>query len=177
VDGGTGVIGAPDYVEPVLGWRMWYAVDHGGPTRLSSVVHTTVWEPGLPLVATCRRIRIPLWPFGRGRHDAPGADCRCGIYAATVSTLRSYLPEQLAWTQLVPVVGRVALWGVVQEHEHGWRASFAYPQSLFVPVAELGPGRARRLLADLDLYGVPVYAVDGGSADAVIDEVESLAAA
>jgi hypothetical protein len=171
------VIGAPDYAEPVVGWRMWYAVDRGAATRLTSVVHTTVWQPGTPLVAVCRRIRIPFWPFGGGRHEAPGADCRCGIYAATVETLRSYLPEQLAWTQLVPVLGRVNLWGVVREHDHGWRASFAYPRSLYVPTGELSPGRARRLLTDLRVYGVPVRAVEGDTADALIDEVASLAAA
>ena len=94
-----------------------------------------------------------------------------------MGTLRTYLPEQLAWTDLVPVVGRVFLWGVVHEYERGWRASRAYPESLFVPVVELGSARAARVIADLRRYGVPVRAVSGSSADAVLDEVHALTAA
>ena len=47
-----------------------------------------------------------------------------------------YLPQRViaARGDSIPVVGRVSLWGVVHEHEHGWRASCAYPISLFVPV-------------------------------------------
>jgi hypothetical protein len=168
---------APDYVEPVVGWRMWYAVENGAETCLSSVIHTTPWPRGEPLVAVCRCTRLPLWPFNRRNHEAPAENCRCGIYAATITMMRTYLPEQFAWTDLVPVLGRVSLWGVVHEHERGWRGSFAYPRSLFVPVVELSSRRAARIIADLRGYGVPVRAVDGSSADAVIDEVTALAAA
>jgi hypothetical protein len=31
------------------------------------------------------------------------------------------------------VRGEVFLWGTVVEHEHGWRAQFAYPKSLHLP--------------------------------------------
>ena len=166
---------APDYVEPVVGWRMWYAVEHGATTSLSSVVQRTLWPCGAPLVAVCRGFRVRVWPFNRS-HDAPAAGCNCGIHAANVATLRTYLPERFAWTDLVPVVGRVSLWGLVYEHERGWRAALAYPQCLFVPVAELGRSRAAQMLSDLRRYGVPVRPVDGSTADAVIDEVSALAA-
>jgi hypothetical protein len=171
------LIVAPDYAEPIVGWRMWYAVEDGAETSLSSVIHTTLWPRGAPLVAVCRCFRLPVWPFNRGGHEAPAANCRCGIYAATIATMRTYLPEQFAWTDLVPVLGRVSLWGVVHEHERGWRASFAYPKSLFVPVVELASSRAARMIADLREYDVPVRAVGGSSAEAVIEEVTALAAA
>jgi hypothetical protein len=91
--------------------------------------------------------------------------------------MRTYLPEQLQWTKLVPVVGRVALWGVVHEHERGWRATFAYPERLFVPISELDPRHARRLMDGLRRYEVPVRAVDGSTADEVVDAVSELDAA
>jgi hypothetical protein len=166
----------PDYIEPIIGWRVWYAVDDGVGTSLSSVVHRTLWPRGAPLVASCRRFRVPLWPFQRQRHDAPASDCKCGIYAVKVPSLRLYLPETLAWTELVPVVGRVFLWGSVHEHAAGWRAERAYPESLFVPIAELGRRRAIAIMSDLSGYGVPVQAVEAGTADGVLDEVSSLAA-
>jgi hypothetical protein len=168
---------APNYIEPVVAWRVWYAVDDGLDVRLSSVIHRTLWPRRAPLVAACRCIRIPLWPFARPRHEAPSAGCRCGIYAATVASMRTYLPEQLGWTKLVPIVGRVALWGVVHEHERGWRASLGYPQSLFVPVAGLGRTQATRLVSDLRRYEVPVCAVGGATPDEVVEEVTALSAA
>lgn len=62
--------------------------------------------------ATCRTS-----PF----HDAPVADCRCGLHASpTLDILRR--------TRCPAVLGRVALWGRVIEHERGYRARFAYPQ-------------------------------------------------
>jgi hypothetical protein len=167
---------APDYVEPVLGWRLWYAVGDGADTQLSSVVHRTLWPRGAPLEASCRRMRLSFWPFSCSRHDAPAEDCTCGIYAASVGALETYLPEVSAWTYLVPVLGRVSLWGVVHQHEHGWRASRAYPESLFVPIAELRLSRAVQVVSGLRAYGVPVRAVDGSSADAVVAEVSALAA-
>jgi hypothetical protein len=168
---------APDYVEPVVGWRMWYAVDDGSGTFLSSVIHRTLWPANEPLAAVCRRFRIPFWPFSRGRHDAPTSDCTCGIHAATMATMRAYLPDTFSRSDAIPVVGRVALWGYVHEYERGWRASLAYPERLYVPVAELGTKRAARVVDDLCRYAVPVLPVGGATADAVIEEVSYLVAA
>ena len=56
-------------------------------------------------------------------HRAPAPECRCGLHASpTLDVLRR--------TRCPAVLGRVALWGRVIEHEHGYRARFAYPQRL-----------------------------------------------
>lgn len=171
------MISAPDYAEPIIGWRMWYAIPVGKTTFLESVIHRTKWPRHYPLVASCRCLRVPIWPFNRReRHDAPAPGCRCGIHAAPLPVVRAYLPEQLGFTDLVPVVGRVSLWGIVHEHEHGWRASLAYPERLYVPASDLGPARATQVMSGLAEYGIPVYAVGGLTADAVIEEVVGLAA-
>jgi hypothetical protein len=40
---------------------------------------------------------------------------------------RSYLIE----AETIPIIGEVALWGTVIEHEHGYRAEFAYPTKFY----------------------------------------------
>jgi hypothetical protein len=164
---------APDYIEPIVAWRVWYAADSADGLCLSSVVHRALWPHGEPLVATCHRFRLPMWPFRRAPHDAPSTECRCGIYGATAQTMRLYLPESIAWIDVVPVLGRVSLWGVVHEHEDGWRASLAYPETLFVPVAQLGARRAARAIHDLGRYGVPVLPVGSGTVDSLVAEVSA----
>jgi hypothetical protein len=49
------------------------------------------------------------------------------------------------------VIGRTALWGRVIEHEHGYRAEYAYPQVLYV----VGPAPAAHRLERL--YRVEAY--------------------
>jgi hypothetical protein len=58
--------------------------------------------------------------------------------------------------------GEVYLWGVVVEHELGWRAQYAYPKNLVVPfwmmpVDEKGQSHLEALVA----YGVDILIGDG----------------
>jgi hypothetical protein len=164
----------PDYVEPVVAWRVWYAVDGGLSASLTSIVHRAYWPRGAPLEATCRRMRYGVWPFSRSKHDAPAEGCRCGIYAGRLDTLRPYLPDCYVADMELPVIGRVLLWGVVHEHELGWRAAKAYPETLYVPT--LSPA-AERLVRHLSGYGVPVQPVSAKSADELLDAVGAKIAA
>ncbi|MGZ8600645.1 MAG: hypothetical protein ACXWX6_10660, partial [Actinomycetota bacterium] len=72
------------------------------------------WPPRLPVAAECAK---------RRHHHVPGLDCTCGIHA-TLAT------DRLRRTRDPAVLGRVALWGRVLEHEHGFRAEQGYPQRL-----------------------------------------------
>jgi hypothetical protein len=72
------------------------------------------WRPREVAQATCRL----AWS-----HEAPNADCSCGLHATRDI-------DYLRRTRCPAVLGRVALWGRVIEHEHGYRARFAYPQRL-----------------------------------------------
>jgi hypothetical protein len=156
---------APDYIEPVVGWRAWLVSEVEGMPRLDGVVFHRPWEPGRPLVAECLQFRgRPLRPWRRRApdHGAPGLECRCGIYAATEAgqALRyarpGWLPEPVRRRTLLRVFGRVSLWGRVVECEQGWRASHAYPQRLLVPAR----GAASEEIAGaLEVYGVPVELV------------------
>ena len=79
-----------------------------------------MWEPGRPLAAAC--------PHG---HPAPALECACGIYATRKpEAALVYLTGRDEPGVVGRVLGRVALWGLVVEGEHGWRAELAYPAAL-----------------------------------------------
>jgi len=113
-------------VEPVVGWRVWNVWDAAdGPVLLPAGSGSDAWPRRRPLEARCS---VPRVLTGRrARHEAPGIDCRCGVYAS--ASLDVVTREWPAWPS-PPVVGRVSLWGRTIAHERGWRARFAYPVRL-----------------------------------------------
>jgi hypothetical protein len=142
---------APDYGEPLVGWRVWVVVATAVGPRLRSVVQRTMWSPSEPLVAECRRRRLLRRPRP---HSAPSAGCHCGVYATRLEELEPLLVEA-PWDTGTRVLGEVSLWGDVVECERGWRAARAYPARLFVPAAD-GRLSQRALSEALAAYGVPV---------------------
>jgi hypothetical protein len=141
--------------EPIIAWRAWL-VYLGASERvaLGSITRRVLWPTGNPLAA--------VGPFGayHGR----------GIYAFKTREFARDFGMQEARTYLYRrgdrdmhpagvVVGRVALWGKVIEALSGYRAAFAYPQSLAVLPPTLSsilfspdPQMLARLLANA--YGV-----------------------
>ncbi|MGZ8625886.1 MAG: hypothetical protein ACXWXK_04335 [Actinomycetota bacterium] len=103
--------------EPIAGWRTWTIAGSRDGTEvvLLPIAGTgKPWPPRLPVAAECAKGR---------HHPVPGLDCTCGIHA-TLAT------DRLRRTRDPAVLGRVALWGRVLEHEHGFRAEQGYPQRL-----------------------------------------------
>jgi hypothetical protein len=149
---------APDFCEPFEAWRVWRVVREGDDFALASVVKRTIWPAGEPLEAECLKA-LPFfdWLLRRRPHDAPEECCECGIYAATLDTVRRYLTDSLPDAR-TRVIGRVALWGAVVECERGYRATYGYPLSLCVPLPVGGRARAAaaEIAAGLGRYGVPV---------------------
>jgi hypothetical protein len=147
---------APDYVEPMIGWRAWLVVDDEGEVRLSSLGRRLVWVPRCELVANCE--------LGFD-HLAPAEHCSCGVYAARETELAATYMARLGAEGGCRhgVIGRVSLWGSVVECENGWRASHAYPERIYVPAGS-EPGtvlaEASDLAAALSVYGVPVQVID-----------------
>ncbi|MEX2203651.1 MAG: hypothetical protein WD965_06140 [Actinomycetota bacterium] len=72
------------------------------------------WPVREPLRAECAK---------RRHHRAPALDCTCGIHATAETDL-------LRRTRDPAVLGTIALWGRIAEHEHGLRAEYGYPQRL-----------------------------------------------
>ncbi len=154
-------MGAPDYLEPHVGWRVWAFAELGGDIRLSSLVYREPWPVRNELSAICRLgERLPLSSVQRSlpEHAAPAIRCSCGIYAArALEHALIYLETDSEGSGAGPlrVLGRVSIWGTVVEAELGWRASLAYPARIYVPLG-LGAGRAEEVGLALAAYGVPV---------------------
>jgi hypothetical protein len=149
---------APDYIAPVVGWRVWLVVGRAGSSwRLRSPVYDTLWPPRRELVAVCRGRH-----FGPESHPAPAERCGCGIHAAPARAAALYL-EYRRGAVNPGVIGRVSLWGSVVECAHGWRASCAYPAHLYVPAGwapGLGAAGVGETARALTVYGVPVEIID-----------------
>jgi hypothetical protein len=153
---------------PFIGWRGWgfaHRRGHGIPLaydipKLASGVSDVVWPGGAPLAAECNQIRRVHVAGSEQETEiaahvgepAPQTDCSCGIYCTL--TQRA-LHEAGHWYD--DVVGLLAGWGRVVEHESGFRFARAYPV-LLVVTADRDAIASRRLFVGplRREYGVPV---------------------
>jgi hypothetical protein len=132
--------------EPISGWRCWFVLPHEGLLR-PIYRRGLAWPPGRAQEAIC-----PDEP-----HEAPADGCKCGLYAVCHPMLLGEIHWDTAPPKNIPklpgvlVVGQVAQWGKVIQHERGWRAQYAYPTHLYVFTDEAAI--AERLRAR---YKVPV---------------------
>ncbi len=105
--------------DPISAWRVWTLSGNRRGEKLAIRPIAGIrrpWPALRPARAACVR---------RRRHEVPGFDCTCGLYAT-----RS--PELLMHARDPAVAGTVGLWGRIVEHEHGFRAEFGYPQRLML---------------------------------------------
>jgi hypothetical protein len=140
----------PDYISPVVAYRVWRWKETG----LQSL-NGEPWLPGQHLEARCRvapaarHLRV-----AETAKEVPDRNCTCGVYAAkNLEHLR-----QIGYAN-GGVCGEVYLWGTVVEHKLGWRAQFAYPKSLGLPLSLLPFTLAElnaRLLA-LIAFGIDIF--------------------
>lgn len=177
----------PDYIEPTVGWRVWDVVEEAGALRLRSPAFLTIWLPRREAMALCRRSFPSLYSAGLPDHLAPHERCSCGLYATQrAADAAPYLSRLFTRRHCVlhRVMGRVSLWGSVVECRRGWRASRAYPVSLYVPTARkrllsfltrLPPPLlpAEEIALGLADYGVPIEVVDCATPGEVVAAVES----
>jgi hypothetical protein len=128
--------GAPDLIEPVIGYRLWRLIDH----TLTSPFASTPWH------RPQQRARCD-----RGRHEAgevPAKTCSCGIHAyydpcpRTASAMTGSL-----------LGGVVVAWGRIEAHAIGMRVEHARIVGLELPFSR---GRKRRaILAAAERLDVP----------------------
>lgn len=120
----------PDYISPIVGYRVW----RWNATGLKSL-NGEPWNAHQPLSAVCRAdARGSIAGLSNATHnpsELPYFSCTCGVYAAkTIEHLRQCGYKRFG------VHGEVYLWGKLVEHERGWRAEFAYPKTfVLVPSA------------------------------------------
>jgi preprotein translocase subunit YajC len=138
----------PDYISPVVAYRVWRWKETG----LQSL-NGEPWLPGQHLEARCR-VAPAARHMVEADNEVPHRKCTCGIYAAKNS---EHL-RQIGYAD-GGICGEVYLWGTVVEHKLGWRAQFAYPKSLVLPLSLLPFTLAElntRLLA-LIAFGIDIF--------------------
>ncbi|HEY1660108.1 MAG TPA: hypothetical protein VGG14_17285 [Candidatus Sulfotelmatobacter sp.] len=138
----------PDYISPIVAYRAWQ-LDANGLRSLSG----EPWRPGQPLAAACR---ASVSRTTHHVHDAPQMNCTCGVYAA-----KSHADLRTAGYAGFGIHGEVYLWGIVVEHELGWRAQYACPKNFFVPL-EMLPVSMSMLeprLKTLETFGCDIHLI------------------
>jgi hypothetical protein len=144
--------GAPDLVEPVVGFRAWRMVEG----RLLSPYIPCHWQ-GRTMHAVCYPANRVLLK-GRGwlaePHASPHPACKCGIYAYHRPGTQAYFGEW-EWTE-----GVVIAWGRIEAHAQGLRAEHARVEALALP-GPAEPERRRLAGAIAEALGVPLVARGG----------------
>jgi hypothetical protein len=142
-------VNIPDYISPIIGFRVW-PWDAIGLKSLNG----ELWMPGQRLSAACRTLAGRA-EDGLAVHDAPQMNCTCGVYAAkSLDCLRA-----LGYMRYDSIYGELYLWGTVVEHQLGWRAQFAYPKKLVLPLdmVPLSMGAAESRLTTLSAYSCDIF--------------------
>jgi hypothetical protein len=140
-----------------------------GALRLCSIVYHTLW-PRQELVARCRSSEYRLMPELPAKHTAPGAACRCGIYACESSAAgatpflscsrtpaRQTLGLVLGRFSLLGQGGRVPTRLARRARLAGQHLRSSAQRARALP-ARLQPGAETVALA-LGSYGVPIESV------------------
>jgi hypothetical protein len=102
-----------------VGWRVWYLTRVDGVLTLTSRVNNAQWPPRAAMQAGCT--------LEEHEGAIPRLEGSCGLYASSSPTT---LVAARQFGGQPSVVGTVAMWGRVVEHERGARAQFAYPSRL-----------------------------------------------
>ncbi len=142
---------APDFVEPLVGYRAW-RLEAGGKLVPWSAGREGTWVPGVN-TAACR-----FDPRARD-HAPPGPRCTCGLYAVADAADRRLRPASEA-------VGAIVAWGDVEVHRTGFRAQHAAIVALALPTTG-SAGHRHRLRTAAAHYGVPLIAPDALAAAAL----------
>lgn len=128
--------------ECVVGWRVWRVVNDPF-IPLQSTFMSSMWRPGQPMGACCSAKQL--------RHGIHAYDMR-------ERAEEYWRSETQAYFRSTPFVfGEVNLWGRVVIHENGYRAQFAYPKRILVPVKYRGRDLVNMLRR---AYGIDVEWVD-----------------
>lgn len=127
------VVQAPDFIEPIIGWRSW-SYDRAG--NLFSANHHALWRPGVNQ-AICDPPKGP----GKIHEDPPKEDCTCGYYGY----------YDFSQINDPAVRGAFLAWGDIILHPTRFRSQFAQIACL------IGSNRAVHASIDAaDYYGVPI---------------------
>lgn len=120
----------PDRIEPVVAYRLW-DIYRKNPLILRSYGWSTVaWPEGKVLVAFHDGY-VENYPILHDISECPGtildSSIKCGIYGT-----KELSRDRFNLVGIHRIAGQIYLWGLIVEHELGYRAEFAYPKCLYL---------------------------------------------
>jgi hypothetical protein len=120
---------APDYASPITAWRFWKIrrTSKDGNLWLRSLIRNELWPPMEKFEA-----RYSSYQEINQHERTPGAESKSGIYAYKTSFYALENLDRCCYRGVF--LGKVNLWGIIQKHQFGYRAQFAYPVSLIMGI-------------------------------------------
>jgi hypothetical protein len=147
--GSSDLVGAPDYVDYVEAWCLWSFGERDGRLHLCNVLSGEIWKTTEPLVGVLEAYRVEELDH---RLELLGRRARPDAF------------------------GIVGLWGSVVEHEHGWRASRAYPRKICIPLEHSpSPEELTRLTSGIGRYRARLDLLVGFPFASVVDYCSTVA--
>ena len=148
---------APDLIAPIIGYRQWRVTRNaaGEPELSSGGIGDAAWTPSTNR-AECKLTQLAaagtyspsqtVAEGGERPHEAPGADCSCGMYGthALDEPEDSTLPT-----------GAIVAWGRIEVHRSGLRAEYARVAVLGMPKVVRSDAQRELVEAAAARYGVP----------------------
>jgi len=117
--------GAPDLIEPIVGFRNWRIFRTGPACGQLCSPHFPVSWSAPTLRAECHRLRSPE-DLLREQHAAPKPGCGCGISAYHSPT------GEFSKVDFRGVSGIVTVWGRIEVDSEGMRAEIARVEALAI---------------------------------------------
>lgn len=125
--------------EIVYGYRVWAMNEHTG--RLEAIgigrKFSNIGWPTWQEIEQCRGLAKAecnrYSHLKNKRRPIPDENCSCGYHATKTIPDYGDLAHLAANNDDNYVLGKIAMWGRIIEHDEGYRAEFAYPQVLYYP--------------------------------------------
>jgi len=120
-------------IEPLVSWRLWTSNLTGREAYLIAMNGVPV-RPFRKAESVCGNAR---WT----KHDpfVPSLECSCGFwsYRTFKDLVNGMYMNGTSGSGRTYVLGTISNWGVVCEHERGFRSQFIYPKELIAPTIPL----------------------------------------
>ncbi len=119
----------PDRIEPVVAYRAWNVINNNPDFLYSCGWSCAQWKPNEILTAIHDGYSSNSLVC-RGMDRCPGSTAsrvKCGIYGMKIPRTIPF-GNSVFWE----TIGEVYLWGLIIEHEKGYRAEYAYPKCLYL---------------------------------------------
>lgn len=167
----------PDRIEPVVAYRYWSMNSGINMGEEHGILYSLgwspfPWKPEEPQEAYHIKLESILGAYFPSHtiDSCPGARStghKCGFYGIK----EKWYCDSIQQRSNEIISGQVYLWGLIVEHESGYRAQFAYPKCLYLDrkkddeirmvasnykIPAIEPPDSRKLLEELDRMAIAI---------------------